>query len=110
MRAQFEDFERARFVNQVFAGMWPYLDATICTAIRNNVEPIIQARSPCGCACAQSLIWNGALTHARGGALHGHMNVHATTEALALPQHGLRGARGGAVARARWRTVRWRVG
>jgi hypothetical protein len=26
--------------------MWPYLNATICTAIRNNIEPIIQKNVP----------------------------------------------------------------
>jgi hypothetical protein len=43
---QFEDFERARFVNLAFAAMWPYLNATICSAIRNNIEPIIQKNVP----------------------------------------------------------------
>ena len=43
---QFEDFERANFINQVFHAMWPYLDGTICTAIRNNVQPVIQNSLP----------------------------------------------------------------
>jgi hypothetical protein len=43
---QFEDFERANFVNQAFHAMWPFLDASICTAIRSAVQPIIQKNLP----------------------------------------------------------------
>jgi hypothetical protein len=43
---QFEDFERAAFVNQAFQAMWSFLDSTICAAIREFIEPIIQAQLP----------------------------------------------------------------
>ena len=43
---QFEDFERAAFVNRVMEGMWPYLEATISSALREFLTPIIQAQLP----------------------------------------------------------------
>lgn len=43
---QFEDFERAAFVNQAFQAMWSFLDASMCTAIREFIEPVIQAQLP----------------------------------------------------------------
>ena len=43
---QFEEFERVAFVNQILEGMWAYLDATICSAIKEFVEPVIQENLP----------------------------------------------------------------
>lgn len=45
-RMQFEDFERARFVNQALRGMWPFLDAAMCGALKEVVEPSIQSTLP----------------------------------------------------------------
>lgn len=46
MTTQFEEFERVAFVNQILVGVWPYLDATICSAIKEFVEPVIQENLP----------------------------------------------------------------
>lgn len=43
---QFEEFERVAFVNQILVGMWAYLDTTICSAIKEFVEPVIQDNLP----------------------------------------------------------------
>lgn len=43
---QFDDFERARFVNQALVGMWGFLDMAICNAIKHHVEPAIQDNLP----------------------------------------------------------------
>lgn len=43
---QFEEFERVAFVNQILVGMWAYIDTTICSAIKEFVEPVIQENLP----------------------------------------------------------------
>lgn len=43
---QFEEFERVAFVNQILVGIWAYLDPTICSAIKEFVEPVIQENLP----------------------------------------------------------------
>ena len=43
---QFEDFERAAFVNKAMEAMWPFLEATLAGALRHTLQPVIQQQLP----------------------------------------------------------------